>query len=91
MTETSEAASTTACDHCGRKDLGSREAGRAVVGDLAVCAPTVKYRPNCHVLVSGRYPGHGRNCRICAEGNPPGWERRFQKEEAALDAHAAGF
>lgn len=88
---TPETPDETVCDHCGRNDVGSEAAGRAEIGGLVVCCPTVKYRPNCQVLVSGRYAGHGRNCRICAEGNPPGWERRFQKEEAALDAHAAGF
>lgn len=55
------------CGHCGRDDLGSVEAGFAVVGQDHLCCPHVGGRPRCFELVT-RF-GHPMGCR-CAERLP---------------------
>lgn len=78
------------CDHCRRKDLGSKAAGlaRVVINILNpynheeiisrvwldVCNPTVRYRPRCKALVE--LFGHTQQCPVCFEYNPPGAELR---------------
>lgn len=49
------------CAHCGRRDVGSYEAGYATVGDSYLCHPNVGYRPDCYKLVTVH--GHTANCR----------------------------
>lgn len=91
--DTPETPDGTTCDHCGRTDVGTKAAGRAVVKIpirnpydlqevvghrvLVVCDPTVKFRPRCRTLVLVH--GHERACRPCALNYAPGAEAFYQR------------
>lgn len=81
------------CDHCGRTDVGTWKAGRAVV-KLAILDPhdrlhttlEIKTLVVCDPRVADRPKckklvanyRHERHCRVCRESNPPGTELKYK-------------
>ncbi len=60
------------CGHCGRRDVGTRQAGRGVIHGVPVCLPRVAGRPHCWDLVI-RFQ-HPLDCR-CEERYPIAGDR----------------